>query len=93
MQTPYKMTLSSGQNSTDYRTRKLKNGSSVLAYKIAVAGYDLADWSDDPNSTDVLNSTGVGFDQGVGIYGTVDISKGLPSAGSYSDVLAITIHY
>jgi spore coat protein U-like protein len=91
-QPPYAITMDAGQNSTDYRARKMKGGANLLLYAVTFGGYS-GDWSDDPNAGLVFTSTGTGANQSITVNGLANISAGLPAPGLYNDVLTVTIHY
>lgn len=74
-------------------SRKMSSGSDLLSYGLFIDSARTTVWGDGTGSTDEIGDTGTGSAQNVPIYGRVGSGQTSAPAGSYSDVVAVTVTY
>lgn len=82
-----------GGSGATLATRKMTSGSDILNYALYTDSSRSTVWGDGSGTSDTIDSTGTGTVQTITIYGRVPGGQTAAPAGSYADVVAVTVTY
>lgn len=88
---PYSVGLGFGQNGTSNTTRKMALAGNFVAYQLYSDAARTTVWGNTPG-TDTVAGTGNGNAQTLTVNGRVP-AQTTPAAGSYADLVAVTVNY
>ncbi|UCJ18527.1 spore coat U domain-containing protein [Pseudomonas sp. MM211] len=88
--TDYSVTLDSGGNPAGGQ-RNMSNGTDLIAYNLFQDAGRTTPWGDGSNGGDTLDSTGNGEVQEIVVYGQVPPRAAVPSVGTYTDTVQVTV--
>jgi len=88
--TNYTVSLGNGQNGSSQVTRKMSNGAGTIAYGLYSDSNRTKTAGSEAGST--LAFTGTGFSETITVYGRVP-PQSTPAAGTYQDVVVVTVTY
>lgn len=88
--TDFNVTLDSGTNAAGTQ-RNMTNGSDSIAYNLFQDPGRTTPWGDGSNGGDTLTTTGTGAAQELVVYGQVPPRGQVPSVGTYTDTVQVTV--
>lgn len=94
--TPFTIDLNAGQHASGGFNRNMANGANLLSYQLYTNSSHTTVWGDGTSGTGTVNGTGTG--PGTAhmivetVYGAVSAQQSAP-AGSYSDVITVTVSF
>ncbi|TCV92313.1 spore coat protein U-like protein [Luteibacter rhizovicinus] len=90
LRSPWQIGLDNGQHATG-STRRMLGTTTTVIYELYKEATYATRWGNTLN-TDTLSGTGTGAEQAISVYGRVPVQTPVP-AGSYSDVIQVTVTY
>lgn len=88
--TDFSVTLDSGTNPLGGQ-RNMSNGEDLIAYNLFQDAGRTTPWGDGSNGGDTLATTGTGEVQELVVYGQVPPRAVVPSVGTYTDTVQVTV--
>lgn len=88
--TDFSVTLDSGANAAGTQ-RNMSNGTDTIAYNLFQDAVRTTPWGDGSNGGDTLTTTGTGTTQELVVYGQVPPRAEVPSVGTYTDTVQVTV--
>ncbi|UQY33076.1 spore coat U domain-containing protein [Pseudomonas fulva] len=88
--TDFSVTLDSGANAAGTQ-RNMTNGTDSIAYNLFQDPGRTTPWGDGSNGGDTLATTGTGVAQELVVYGQVPPRTQVPSVGTYTDTVQVTV--
>lgn len=89
--TSFSVTLDSGINAAGGTQRNMTNGTDAIAYNLFQDAGRTTPWGNGSNGGDTLTTTGTGVAQELVVYGQVPPRTAVPSVGTYTDTVQVTV--